>query len=82
MFYNYHLYIELRISNPKINREALVTKSISMIKNDFPSFTSFIREYAIMIYKIEDEVYNYFLDKEVPLNEQDELITNIIKKHI
>ena len=42
-------YIELRFSNPNINRKQLVNLSIEKLKNNNKSLTSYIRSYSVLL---------------------------------
>ena len=59
-------YIDVRLSNPDIDRKELVNwalgklKKIKKDKNGGRSFTQFIRDYAEMIVEVSEEIKSHY----------------------
>ena len=68
-------YTDLRLSNPNIDRRFLVTESIKEIQNNHPNFTKFIRDYAIFLDTIYDEIFLKVKNK----NDLENILINLIK---
>ena len=67
-------YIELRLRNPNVSRQDILTNSISQIRSNFVSFRKFIRGYSYMLRKII-----LILNSE---NDKTKTIREVLKKFI
>ena len=57
-------YIDLRLSNPDIDREKLVKMALARLKKLPITFTSFIRNYSSMLVDISNEIQKIYKRKE------------------
>ena len=56
-------YIDLRLSNPEIDREKLVKMALSKLKKLPITFTSFIRNYSSMLVDVSNEIKKIYKKK-------------------
>ena len=70
-------YVDLRLSNPDIDRKDLVNNMIYQITYNEKSFTKFIKEYSIILVQI----YNKVLER-VERGERGEKLEDIYSKII
>lgn len=74
-------YMDMRLSNPDLDRKELVKQSINLIKKDYDGFKEYIRSYAVFINHIERNIEKYLkTQKNLTIDKKRKEIQNIVAK--
>ena len=77
-------YMDMRLSNPNLDKKTLVSESIKLINTDYDSFKDYIRSYAVFINHVQTYIIKELSKKKLThaqkTNEMQKIVAKLIQQ--